>query len=143
MDIEKEDGISEHCLVQLKSTDHESISIKQKDIRVLEYNATTAHRMPVFAIQFLNTGEIWLMVKPDDIWALQDVTGACKPIKDFIDLDIDEEQEKEYNTKDNSFKPDPYKQLQARMKYQKQMEEQKQKEKEERKKQKRWQNKKT
>ena len=25
------------------------------------------HKIPMFAIQFLNTGEVWLMLKPDDL----------------------------------------------------------------------------
>ena len=30
-------------------------------------NADIAHKIPLFAIQFLNTDEVWLMVKPIDI----------------------------------------------------------------------------
>lgn len=64
--IEKEDGQSEYLICQLKSTDSSSIRIQQKDIRTLEYNATVSHKIPIFAIQFLNTGEVWLMAKPVD-----------------------------------------------------------------------------
>lgn len=64
--IEKEDGQNEYLICQLKSTDHQSISVKQKDIRILEDNANVSHKIPMFAIQFLNTGEVWLMAKPED-----------------------------------------------------------------------------
>ena len=50
----------------MKSTDAQSIKVNQKDIRILEYNAEVAHKLPIFAIQFLNTGEVWLMAKPED-----------------------------------------------------------------------------
>ena len=59
--IEKEDGQNDYLICQLKSTDAQSIRINQKDIRILESNANVAHKIPIFAIQFLNTGEVWLM----------------------------------------------------------------------------------
>lgn len=65
--IEKEDGQNDYVICQLKSTDAQSIKVNQKDIRTLEKNATIEHKIPMFAIQFLNTGEVWLMIKPDDL----------------------------------------------------------------------------
>lgn len=65
--IEKEDGQNEYVICQLKSTDAQSIKVNQKDIRTLEKNAMIEHKIPMFAIQFLNTGEVWLMLKPDDL----------------------------------------------------------------------------
>lgn len=65
--IEKEDGQNDYVICQLKSTDAQSIKVNQKDIRVLEKNAVIEHKIPMFAIQFLNTGELWLMIKPEDI----------------------------------------------------------------------------
>lgn len=65
--VEKEDGQNEYVICQLKSTDAQSIKVNQKDIRTLENNALVEHKIPMFAIQFLNTGEVWLMVKPEDI----------------------------------------------------------------------------
>lgn len=64
--VEKEDGQNDYLICQLKSTDAQSIKVNQKDIRILEYNADVAHKIPIFAIQFLNTGEVWLMAKPED-----------------------------------------------------------------------------
>lgn len=65
--IIKEDGQSEDIICQLKSTDAQSIKVNQKDLRILEKNAIISHKLPVFAIQFLNTNEVWLMCKPEDI----------------------------------------------------------------------------
>ena len=65
--IEKEDGQNDYVICQLQSTDAQSIKVNQKDIRTLEKNAMIEHKIPVFAIQFLNTGEVWLMVKPEDL----------------------------------------------------------------------------
>lgn len=65
--IEKEDGENDCAVCQLKSTDAKSISIKNVDLRQLEMNALTAHKIPVFAIQFIQSGDIWLMVRPEDV----------------------------------------------------------------------------
>lgn len=70
--IVKEDGQSEDVICQLKSTDAMSIKINLKDIETLEYNALIAHKLPVFAIQFLYNNQTYLLVKPED---LQDVSG--------------------------------------------------------------------
>lgn len=70
--IIKEDGQSEDVICQLKSTDAMSIKINLKDIETLEYNALVAHKLPVFAIQFLCNNQTYLLVKPED---LQDVSG--------------------------------------------------------------------
>ena len=63
--IEKEDGQSEHVIAQLKSTDAQSIKIELKDIHTLEYNAEVAHKLPVFVVQYLVTGEMFLLLKPE------------------------------------------------------------------------------
>ena len=65
--ISKEDGESDKMLCQLKSTDKESISIKQHDLHALEIHALESHKLPVFAFQFLNRDEVWLAVKESDI----------------------------------------------------------------------------
>lgn len=65
--VEKEDGVNDYLICQLKSTDAQSIKVNQKDIRILEHNASVEHKVPVFAIQFLNTNEVWIMCKPEDI----------------------------------------------------------------------------
>lgn len=127
--IEKEDGQNEFAICQLKSTDKESISVKQKDLRVLEYNASVAHKLPVFAIQFLNTNEVWVMIKPEDLEAIKSlVKGETKTLKELDplsymieqDFDVDKEVEQEYNVK---HKGNVRKSLQARQAFMKQKEE--------------------
>lgn len=65
--VEKEDGESEFALCQLKSTDANSIRVQLKDLHTLEYHATVSHKMPVFAVQFLGTGDVYLLVRPEHV----------------------------------------------------------------------------
>ena len=88
--IVKEDGISDDCLCQLKSTDAKSIKIEKKDIDTLLYNANVAHKLPVFAIQFLQSNEVYLVIRPED---LQDAakyvkTGEYTTREDFVGIDL-------------------------------------------------------
>lgn len=62
--IEKEDGESDHILCQLKSTDAQSIKVAKYDLDTLQYNAMVAHKLPVFAIQFLRSDDVYLIMKP-------------------------------------------------------------------------------
>lgn len=93
--VEKEDGISDAVICQLKSTDKESIKLNKRDIDVLNYNAGVCHKMPVFAIQFLQSNEVYLLVKPD---MLTDIaknieTGTYTSQNDFLDLDVSDTEE--------------------------------------------------
>lgn len=63
--IEKEDGQNEHVICQLKSTDKSSISIHKLDLDKLYMNAAVSHKIPVFAIQFLQSNEVYLMCSPE------------------------------------------------------------------------------
>ena len=63
----KEDGQNENVICQLKSTDNNSIKINKLDLDKLSYNSLVVHKLPVFAIQFLNSNEVYLLVKPEDI----------------------------------------------------------------------------
>ena len=63
----KEDGQNENIICQLKSTDNNSIKINKLDLDKLSYNSLVVHKLPVFAIQFLNSNEVYLLVKPEDI----------------------------------------------------------------------------
>lgn len=86
--IEKEDGQNDYVICQLKSTDAQSIRVNQKDIRILEEHAMVEHKLPMFAIQFLNTGEIWLMCKPEDICDVSQYiqTGECEKQEEIVDI---------------------------------------------------------
>ena len=63
----KEDGQNEQIICQLKSTEKESIGIKKLDLDKLEYNAKVAHKIPVFAVQFIGSNDVYIMVRPNDI----------------------------------------------------------------------------
>lgn len=91
--IEKEDGQNDFIICQLKSTDAQSIKINQKDIKILEHNASVTHKLPVFAIQFLNTGEVWLMAKPEDFIEVSEYinTGKIKNKNDIV-CSVDEKE---------------------------------------------------
>lgn len=73
--IEKEDGQSDDVICQLKSTDANSIRVNLSDLQTLEYNAAVSHKMPVFAVQFIQAGQVYLMMRPCD---LEDLAGFLK-----------------------------------------------------------------
>ena len=78
--VEKEDGYNDRILAQLKSTDAKSIRIQLLDVEKLELNANTSHRIPVFVVQFLQTGDVFLMARPMDLPDIAKYieTGECK-----------------------------------------------------------------
>ena len=73
--IVKEDGQTDDLICQLKSTDANSIKINKNDLDTLEYNSLVAHKLPVFAIQFLQSNEVYLVLRPED---LKDVVKFIK-----------------------------------------------------------------
>lgn len=94
--IEKCDGENEHFLCELKSTDHESFSIKQSVLHVLEHHALEAHKIPLFAFQFINRDEVWVAIKEDDIQAY----------RELIERDVLnklEEEDEQFLKKDEQF----------------------------------------
>lgn len=93
--IEKEDGISESCLCQLKSTDKNSISVKVKDLATLVHNSIISHKIPVFAVQFLQTNETWLLVRPEDLKDLKEIAeGNSVQKKDLESVFLIDTEEK-------------------------------------------------
>lgn len=99
--VEKEDGISDAVICQLKSTDKESIKLNKRDIDVLNYNAGVCHKMPVFAIQFLQSNEVYLLVKPDMLTDIAKYieTGTYTSQNDFLNLDVSDTEETTVKTK--------------------------------------------
>ena len=77
---DKKNGENEHLLCQLKSTDGNSIGVKKIDIDKLLLNAEPEHKLPVFAVQFLKSGEVYLLVRPIDIEEVAEYldTGVVK-----------------------------------------------------------------
>lgn len=86
--VEKEDGQNDFIICQLKSTDAQSIKVNQKDIRTLEKNAIVAHKIPVFAIQFLNTSEVWLMCKPESLSSVSEFINTGEVKENIFDIDL-------------------------------------------------------
>ena len=88
--VEKEDGQSDELICQLKSTDADSIRIQRKDLDILKYNAAVAHKLPIFAIQFLKDGEVYLLVKPEMLCEVAEYikTGEYTNMNDFLDIDL-------------------------------------------------------
>lgn len=86
--VEKEDGQNDHLIAQLKSTDAASIKINLRDIEVLEANALVCHKVPVFVIQFLGTGDTFIMARPSDMnQVVQYInTGNCQRPTDGFEL---------------------------------------------------------
>ena len=62
--VAREDGENDDVLCQLKSTDAGSIRVQLQDIHELQVHALTSHKLPVFAIQFRQTNEVFLLVSP-------------------------------------------------------------------------------
>lgn len=93
--VQKEDGENETFLCQLKSTDKQSISIKNVDLRQLELSAVIAHKIPVFAVQFFGSGDIWLMLRPCDLEEFR----LSKQYDDFIDSMLEEQKNEEKEQK--------------------------------------------
>lgn len=106
--IEKCDGENEHFLCELKSTDHESFSIKQNVLHVLEHHALEAHKIPLFAFQFINRDEVWVAIKEEDIQTYRELierdvlnkleeedSGFLKKYK-ICKKDIDNQNKEEY-----------------------------------------------
>lgn len=97
----KEDGQSENVICQLKSTDANSIKVNKKDLDVLSYNAAVAHKLPVFAIQFLQSSEVYLIVKPEMLCeaAKYIETGEYESANEFVGIDLSEHETMTSKTK--------------------------------------------
>lgn len=78
--IAKEDGENEIALVQLKSTDANSYTLKQFDMKQLEYHAQVEHKVPIFLIQFLQQGKTYAVVNVENLEELTEAiqTGSTK-----------------------------------------------------------------
>lgn len=105
--VEKCDGENELFICELKSTDKESYTLKQKTLQELEYHACVAHKMPVFALQFLNRDEIWVAVKEDEFKEYmkfkkqKQIEIHLSPLleqeEETIDSFVDKEEKEKYN----------------------------------------------
>jgi hypothetical protein len=76
--IEKEDGQSNALMAQLKSTDKNSVTICKQDIDTLRHNAIVAHKTPLFVVQFLQSGELYILCKADDMHEISEELAQQK-----------------------------------------------------------------
>lgn len=119
--IQKEDGESDLFMCQLKSTDNKSISVKQEDINALEYHACTSHKIPIFALQFLTTDSVYVMIPEEEFKEYQEYKKA-KQNETFLQKSVDIEEEKEYNKDTQKVNRDINKMRSTREQFYKQME---------------------
>ena len=82
--IDKGDGQNEHCICELKSTDNASYRLEQTTLHTLEAHAIESHKLPVFALQFLNVDEVWLAIKETDIEAFKQLVRVSV-LEELID----------------------------------------------------------
>lgn len=97
MTVEKEDGQSENVICQLKSTDAQSIKVNKKDLDTLQYNAAVSHKLPVFAIQYLSSNEVYLVLKPEVLSEVAEYlkTGEYRAgtVQELIGIDLSEHED--------------------------------------------------
>ena len=89
--VAKEDGENDHVLCQLKSTDAGSIRISKQDIDKLIINSMIERKVPVFAIQFLQSNEVFLLCRPLDLPEMAEFikTGVSdRKNEQLVELDI-------------------------------------------------------
>lgn len=96
--IDKADGQNDHCICELKSTDKASFTVKQEYLHTLEANAIEAHKLPVFAFQFINRDEVWLAVKESDIEAFKNLVrySVLEELSEDGNYTIPEELQKRF-----------------------------------------------
>lgn len=88
--IVKEDGENEDIVCQLKSTDASSIRVYKKDMDTLVYHALVSHKLPLFVIQFLQSNEVYFLVRPIDLYDIaQSMFGGEKVNREQLLCDID------------------------------------------------------
>ncbi len=89
--IEKADGQNDNVVCELKSTDAQSYRLNLQDLHKVEHQAEVANKIPVFAVQYLSTNDVYLIMKPE---VLEDLakylrTGV-RPDGKLIDIDLSE-----------------------------------------------------
>lgn len=89
--VAKEDGENDNVLCQLKSTDSMSYRVGLKDVNELLHNAAVTHKVPVFAVQFLQTDDLFLLVRPLDVPELAKYieTGVNERDESLDIIDVD------------------------------------------------------
>ena len=84
--IHKEDGESDTCIAQLKSTDSDSIRIQKLDLEKLEYHSSVSHKLPIFILQFLSDDSIYAVLPIDCLDKFVTLSPAAADLKSNIIL---------------------------------------------------------
>lgn len=91
--VAREDGENDYVLCQLKSTDANSIRVQLQDIYELQVHAAESHKLPVFAIQFRKSNDVFLLVSPVDLQEvaehMRDPRSASKAAKRVAENVVD------------------------------------------------------
>ena len=115
--VSKEDGENDFILCQLKSTDANSIRVQKLDIDKLVDHSITAHKLPLFAIQFLKSNEVWLMARPEDFTEISKYinTGVCEKPKTIVNnVETKTKVTKKKIVSSSNAKENYYKELEAK-----------------------------
>lgn len=95
--------------------------MKQEDINALEYHACISHKIPIFALQFLTTDSVYVMIPEEEFKEYQEYKKA-KQNETFSQKSVDIEEEKEYNKDTQKVNRDINKMRSTREQFYKQME---------------------
>lgn len=91
--VAREDGENDYVLCQLKSTDANSIRVQLQDIYELQVHAAESRKLPVFAIQFRKSNDVFLLVSPVDLQEvaehMRDPRSASKAAKRVAENVVD------------------------------------------------------
>lgn len=98
--LEKGDGQNENVICELKSTDANSYRLQLQDLQKIEHHGDVSHKIPVFAVQFIQANEVYLVLKPEDLIDLaeglaegfKNSNKRTSILEDF-DIDSDDVQE--------------------------------------------------
>lgn len=87
--IEKADGQNDKIMCELKSTEKQSISVKELDICKLESQAAVSKKIPVFAINYINNNSIYLVIRPEYLSEIVNYleTGEYKQQESCVDYE--------------------------------------------------------
>lgn len=88
--LEKEDGYNDKILAQLKTTDVGSYRITLDDLDKLKYHSMVSHKLPLFIIQFMQTGELYFILRQED---LKDICLSLLGVEDVSELEYEPRSE--------------------------------------------------
>lgn len=87
--IEKADGQNDDVICELKTTDANSYRLNLQDLQKVEHHGMVSHKVPVFAVQFTKSEEVYLVLKPEDLMDLAEGLKNGEFNKRFDDEVVD------------------------------------------------------